>query len=334
MPSTPYESPVSALLTYGSCLNVKKKESSVEEARLRKKIVASAASGKISRDLLAQLKPPLKPDTWPDYLSELGITAEHTSELIRMMEDDDLVWADSESLEVWAPIHAWRCLGFLQAEEAIAPLIELLKDEEGGDWVLEEVPWVLGLIGEKAIAPVSKFLAGRGRSEWSRIATTSALEYIARLYPDLRERCINKLASQLADYQHNPDTVNGFVVSSLVELKATSKASLMERAFASGNVDESILGNWPCAQIEMGIASEADFKPEELESDFEWVHEPTEKAKRAEALEGLLSSLNKKSEDISDLATTPIEDLSPKKAKGFGSSQAQKSKRKKSKKRK
>src|SRR5438093_123369 len=55
--------------------------------------------------------------TWPNYL-ELGLSREHVPELIRMATDDELNWADSESLEVWAPIHAWRALGQLRAEEA------------------------------------------------------------------------------------------------------------------------------------------------------------------------------------------------------------------------
>ena len=42
---------------------------------------------------------------WPDYLA-LGIGPEHISDLIRMVEDDELNWADSDSLEVWAPAHA------------------------------------------------------------------------------------------------------------------------------------------------------------------------------------------------------------------------------------
>jgi hypothetical protein len=42
---------------------------------------------------------------WPNYLA-LGIGPEHIPDLIRMVEDDELNWADSDSLEVWAPAHA------------------------------------------------------------------------------------------------------------------------------------------------------------------------------------------------------------------------------------
>jgi len=44
---------------------------------------------------------------WPDYLA-LRIGPEHIPDLIRMIQDEELNQADSESLEVWAPVHAWR----------------------------------------------------------------------------------------------------------------------------------------------------------------------------------------------------------------------------------
>jgi hypothetical protein len=47
---------------------------------------------------------------WPDYLA-LGIGPEHVPDLVRMIQDEELTQADSQSLEVWAPVHAWRTLG-------------------------------------------------------------------------------------------------------------------------------------------------------------------------------------------------------------------------------
>src|SRR5205807_1216299 len=100
------------------------------------------------------------PQDWPQYL-ELGIGPEHIPDLIRMATDEELRWADSESLEVWAPIHAWRTLGALHAEEAIEPLLSLLKDvdENDDDWVLEEMPEVYGRIGPAAIPALAAYMA-------------------------------------------------------------------------------------------------------------------------------------------------------------------------------
>ena len=95
--TTTYSSPVDKLLTYGDCRDFRE---------------------------------------WPDYL-ELGLTQEHIPELIRMGTDEELNWADSDSLEVWAPVHAWRALGQLQAEEAIEPLMNLFHELEDSDWAGE-----------------------------------------------------------------------------------------------------------------------------------------------------------------------------------------------------
>ncbi len=45
--------------------------------------------------------------TWLDYLA-YGLTSSDVPELIRLTLDEDLRWADSDSDEVWAGIHAWR----------------------------------------------------------------------------------------------------------------------------------------------------------------------------------------------------------------------------------
>jgi hypothetical protein len=77
--SASYSSPVSELLTFGDCRDFRE---------------------------------------WPDYL-DLGLRPEHVPELIELATDKELNWADPESLEVWAPVHAWRALGQLRAVPAI-----------------------------------------------------------------------------------------------------------------------------------------------------------------------------------------------------------------------
>lgn len=55
-------------------------------------------------------------ETWDpgaDYPA-LGITHEQVPELIRMATDTALNDMESGSVEVWAPLHAWRALGQLR----------------------------------------------------------------------------------------------------------------------------------------------------------------------------------------------------------------------------
>src|SRR5437588_4593364 len=73
---------------------------------------------------------------WSIYL-ELGLGPEHIPDLIRMAIDEELRWAYSDTLEVWAPIHAWRALGQLHAEAAIEPLLSLFEESEDDEWVIE-----------------------------------------------------------------------------------------------------------------------------------------------------------------------------------------------------
>src|SRR5690348_16155947 len=91
---------------------------------------------------------------WPNYL-DLGLTPEHIPDLIRMATDPDLTLADGESLQVWSPIHAWRALGQLRAEAAVDPLVKLLEqmnDDEGlDDWLIDDLPTAIGMIGLAAI---------------------------------------------------------------------------------------------------------------------------------------------------------------------------------------
>ncbi len=94
----------------------------------------------------------IPPEEWPDY-RELGIGPEHILELIQMATDEAFNMADSESAEVWAPLHAWRALGQLRAVEAVEPLLELFDRLEYDDWVHEELPLVFALMGPQPFLP-------------------------------------------------------------------------------------------------------------------------------------------------------------------------------------
>src|SRR5579862_5940785 len=134
--SDDYQEPVSKLLRYGDARSVKK---------------------------------------WPNYL-DLGLTRDHIPELIRMATDEELNWAESESLEVWAPIHAWRALGQLRAEEAAEPLLDLFIELDESDWMWEELPEVYGMIGPAAVALLAHYLSAFSNGTEARITAVHCLE--------------------------------------------------------------------------------------------------------------------------------------------------------------
>lgn len=204
-------------------------------------------------------------EEWPDYLS-LGLTVEHIPELIQMIRDEALFSADSDRPEAWAPVHAWRALGQLQAEAAIVSLLRLLDriEENDDDWVAEELPVVFGLIGPKAIPALQDYLANNSNGEYARVAAAESLGKIGVVYPESRDQCIASLTSQLKEFSETDPNINAFIINSLVELKAVESAPVMAQAFEADQVDLTIFGDWQDIQIQLGLLEERLTPPEPL----------------------------------------------------------------------
>jgi HEAT repeat protein len=198
---------------------------------------------------------------WPDYL-QLGLASEHVPELIRMAADEDLHFADSDSLEVWAPVHAWRALGQLRAEVALKPLLELLErfadDIKSDDYALDELPEVFGLIGRTALPDLTAYLQDDEHLDRARIAATSALRCVAEHDPATRDEIVAILLQQLQQFDVQDEGFNGFLISDLVDLKAQEALFVIEQAFAAGAVDEMIMGDWEDVQIKFGLKAERE----------------------------------------------------------------------------
>ncbi|HEV8718781.1 MAG TPA: DUF1186 domain-containing protein [Candidatus Binatia bacterium] len=196
---------------------------------------------------------------WPNYL-ELGLGPEHTPDLIRMAVDEELNHADSDSVEVWAPIHAWRALGQLHTEAAIAPLISLFRtiDEDDNEWAGEELPTVFGMIGPTAIPALTAYLANPMNRLYARIAAISSLQHIAEVHPETCAECVAVLTRQLEEGAEADPTLNGFLLASLLDLKAVESLPIIERAFAADWIDESVAGDWEDVQIEFGLKEQRE----------------------------------------------------------------------------
>jgi hypothetical protein len=211
--SANYSSPVSELLTFGDC-----------------------------RDFRG----------WPNYL-DLGLTSEHVPELIEMATDKELNWADPESLEIWAPVHAWRALGQLRAVSAIEPLLDLFHELDDIDWAYDELPRVYGMIGPEAIPALARYLDDASHGLWPRVTAAFSLERIAAGDLSARDECVTLLSRQLERFAENDPLLNGFLITYLLDLRAVEAAPLMERAFAADRVDISIQGDWEDVQVELGL---------------------------------------------------------------------------------
>ncbi len=210
-----YTGPVAKLLTYGMC------------------------------DILRRSKP------WPDYLA-FGFTTAHIPELIAMAGDSALYHGDQDGLEVWGPVHAWRTLGQLGAEEAVQPLVQLFDDFDD-DWFAEELPTVFAMIGPASIPALEKFLANDAVDAMDRISIPNCLEHIAKDHADARQRCVGVLTCQLEKYEDTAPILNGFLIGSLCDLKAVESIYLIREAYARECVDITVEGDLEDAEISIGV---------------------------------------------------------------------------------
>jgi hypothetical protein len=199
--------------------------------------------------------------TWLEY-ETLGIHAEHIPELIRLVEDHALRWESPEDESaIYAPVHAWRALGLLKAVTAVPALMGLLQgletDTEWDDWASEELPEVFGMLGPAIIPTLADYLVKPHKENfWGAVTALNGLVEIAELYPESRPECIQAISRLLDNYLENDAELNGLIISDLADLNASEAAPLVERAFASGNVDESIMGDWEEYQVAVGLLAE------------------------------------------------------------------------------
>jgi hypothetical protein len=213
---------------------------------------------------------------WPDY-QRLGLGPEHIADLIRMATDPKLNWADDDSLDAWAPIHAWRALGQLRAAEAVEPLLSLHDELEDNDWILEEMPLVYGLIGPPAVPALSAYLADPRHDLWSRVAAANGLVKIAQQHPEARAAAIAAIDNVLERHADNDEALNGSLVSDLIDLGAVEAAPTIERAFAADDVDLMVVGDWEDAQIALGLLTERLTPP----ASHNWLAAPAARAPAA-----------------------------------------------------
>ena len=189
---------------------------------------------------------------WLDY-RQFGFTEEHVPDLIRMSVDPALHLADNDSSEVWAPLHAWRALAQLGATEAVRPLLELLDDQSGDDWIHEDLPLVFTMIGSAILPELIEFLHDAERDFYGRITVASALKDMALAETDRRGEVVAALSQALSHWRENERGLNAFLIGYLADLEAVAVAPLMEEAFLGKQVDISINGDWEDIQIRLGL---------------------------------------------------------------------------------
>jgi hypothetical protein len=193
-----------------------------------------------------------RPKEWSSY-NELGITQEHVPELLRMIADENLNWANAEDDAVWAPVYAYRILGNLRAAEAVQPLLKRFDLDKEDEWAQEDIPKALAMIGQPAFRPMAQYLADEKNPMYSRTSMAEGLVAMAKQHPELRQDCINRIERSLTHYAKNDPSFNGLIISDLVELKALEAMPVIQQAFQDDCVDVTIRGDLEDVEIDFGL---------------------------------------------------------------------------------
>lgn len=210
-------------------------------------------------------------DQWPNYQTEYGISRADILELIRLATDKDFYLENAK--EVYpesyfgGPIHALRVLGQLKAAQAIESLLEILKSSEwDDDATLETLPSVFGLIGPEALPFLNRALQVWYGKKYDHTAGTTieAIEKIAANHPEARDAVIEILLDRLQTPEKNDDSLNGFLIASLTNLKAEKALPVIEKAFKRGLVDTMII-RWHTVQYELGLINKEEHDKTEKE---------------------------------------------------------------------
>ena len=148
---------------------------------------------------------------WKDY-AEHGLGPEHVPDLIRLATDMELNKAEMDRDEVWAPMHAWRCLGQLRAEQAVVPLLSLLRELSDDDWLHDDLSKVMSRIGPVAIPKLSETLEDKSLGWYPKAACGNSLARIASEHPEARAECTAALTEKLSRFMDNDPDLNACLV--------------------------------------------------------------------------------------------------------------------------
>jgi tetratricopeptide (TPR) repeat protein len=163
--------------------------------------------------------------------------------LIAMATDDLLHTADSESPDVWAPLHAIQLLGELEAAEAVEPLLPFFNRNDD-DALSESLEEAFGRIGRPALAGLRGLVVDRSRELFTRVHAVEALTKVAEHHPELRSEVIAILVGYLDPAEsRTPDdeTVAAWAVCSLLDVRAIETLPAIRRAYAEDRLDRRIV---------------------------------------------------------------------------------------------
>ena len=213
------------------------------------------------------ISPTAGDDTPPNYRKELGLTVADIPELARLAADTRFDAYPNDAPELWAPVRAGQALAQFapEAPEAMAGIIALL--DQGDRWYAEDILQFIDPVGPPAFEPLLEYLRDETKTTDARMSVQCCLRELAKAHPELRDRHRQELATMLENYAQHPPLINAVAIWDLVKDyrdTALEKVHLIEAAYKANRIDLNMAGPWASVQVELGLKSASDFKPEDL----------------------------------------------------------------------
>ena len=192
---------------------------------------------------------------WPDYL-EYGFEKSDVEQLLWLVADTDLLYADPKTKDAWVPVHAWRILGQLRDERAVLPLIALFEVMFEDDWALSELPRVVGMLGESAIEPLVTLMNTDTQDEFVRIMAVDGLSELVKNYPILRSQVFSHYRKFMQRLDGSEPGINGMLIGYLLDLEGKELIEEIRALYAHDCVEIACAGDLDTVEIEFGLRSE------------------------------------------------------------------------------
>jgi len=163
--------------------------------------------------------------------------------LLELAIDVELLHEDEP--ECYAPLHALRLLGEVASVEMIEPLlrefpIELAyEDEELPQMWVEEVPQIIGRLGEVAVEPLWRIADDGTWPIVARSAALIALTYVTAVAPETRDALIAKVRERLAATEDK--TFASHLVIALANLGVKDVYAEIIALYRAGRIDQEII---------------------------------------------------------------------------------------------
>jgi hypothetical protein len=163
--------------------------------------------------------------------------------LLELAIDVELLHEDEP--ECYAPLHALRLLGEVGSVEMIEPLLREFpvemydEDERLPEIWAEEVPQIIGRLGEAAIAPLWRIADDDAWPIIARSTALIALTYVTSVAPETRDALIGDLRGRLATTE---DTAfASHLVVALANLGVNDAYAEIMALYRAGRIDQAII---------------------------------------------------------------------------------------------